>query len=247
MPLSNLINRAANILRQSRHVVVLTGAGISTESGIPDFRSPGTGLWEKEDPDDFTIEKFNSDPQSFYRRMLPLLRVINDAAPNDGHKALAEMERRGTVHSIITQNIDNLHQEAGSKNVLEVHGSLKTGTCLSCSTKNSLHDIVFSLESGKELTCPNCDGIVKPDVTLFGEDMPPDFQKAHLEAMRSDCMLVVGSSLQVAPVGFLPRYSKNLLIVNRGTTPFDEMARVVIRSPAGEVLSSLLDALDIYS
>jgi NAD-dependent deacetylase len=244
LPLNELINRAARIIRQARYTVVLTGAGISTESGIPDFRSPGTGLWEKEDPEDFTIESFNRDPQAFYLRMLPLLRIINDASPNRGHKAIAAMEARGVVQTVITQNVDNLHQEAGSRNVLEVHGSLKTGTCLSCGQKNTLHDIVFFLERGDNLTCSHCSGMLKPDVTLFGEDMPPAFDKAHKEAMRCDCMLVVGSSLQVAPVGYLPRYSKNLLILNRGTTPYDEMARVVIRSPAGEVLDGILEAID---
>jgi NAD-dependent deacetylase len=240
LPIEELINRAANILGSARHAVVLTGAGISTESGIPDFRSPGTGLWENEDPEDFTIESFNSDPQRFYRRIMPLLRVINGAVPNNGHLALAEMERRGFVQAVITQNIDNLHQEAGSKNVLEVHGSITAGTCLSCGSKNKLHEFV------DEPACSSCGGVIKPDITLFGEDLPPAFQRAQREAMRCDCMLVVGSSLQVAPAGYLPRYSKNLLIINRGTTPYDEMARVVIRSPAGEVLTGILDALDVY-
>ncbi len=247
MPFSDYLGRAARIIRESRHATALTGAGISTESGIPDFRSPGTGLWEKEDPDDFTIESFNRDPKAFYVRMLPLLRVISAAAPNPGHKALAEMERLGYIKTVITQNIDSLHQQGGSEKVLEVHGSLRTGTCLSCNRQNRLDDLVFFLERGEDLSCRHCSGVLKPDVTLFGEELPPDFQKAYREAMRSDCMLVVGSSLQVAPAGYLPRYCKNLIIINYGTTPYDDFARVVIRAPAGEALQGILKELTSFS
>jgi NAD-dependent deacetylase len=239
----DFIGRAARIIWESRYTTALTGAGISTESGIPDFRSPGTGLWEKEDPEDFTIDSFNRDPQAFYRRMLPLLRLINTAAPNPGHTALAEMERLGYIKTVITQNIDSLHQQGGSENVLEVHGSLRTGTCLSCYRQNRLENTITFIESGDEPTCRHCSGTLKPDVTLFGEELPPDFQKAYREAMKSDCMLVVGSSLQVAPAGYLPRYSKNLVIINYGTTPYDDLARVVIRAPAGEALQAILQEL----
>lgn len=240
MPIEDLIGKAAEILRKSRYVVALTGAGISTESGIPDFRSPGTGLWEKEDPEDFTIDSFLDDPRAFYRRIAPLLRVIRDAAPNSGHFALAELESQGLLQAVITQNIDGLHQAAGSRHVLEVHGSFKTGTCQSCGKKGNTADLLFQLERGEEPDCPYCHGVVKPDVTLFGEDMPPDFQLAHREAMKCDCMLVVGSSLQVAPVGYLPRYSKKLLIINRGTTPYDDLAQVVISGASANVLSLIL-------
>jgi NAD-dependent deacetylase len=244
LPLEDSIKRAAETLRKARYAVALTGAGVSTESGIPDFRSPGTGLWEKEDPEDFTIESFNRDPRGFYRRIKPLIAVIHQAMPNQGHQALASLEARGILKSVITQNIDGLHQGAGSKNVWEVHGTFKTGTCCSCGKKSSTADLVFFLERGDEPDCAHCGGVVKPDVTLFGEDMPPDFQQAHKEALRCDCMLVVGSSLQVAPVGYLPRYSKQLLIINRGTTPYDEMAQVVIRKSAGEILPLLLQELE---
>jgi NAD-dependent deacetylase len=243
--LDEKIRRAARILKAARHTVVLTGAGISTESGIPDFRSPGTGLWEKEDPEDFTIDSFSRDPGAFYHRIRPLLAIINKAEPNDGHKVLAELEQRGRIKSTITQNIDSLHQSAGSRRVLEVHGTFKTGTCQSCRQKNDLADLLFLLDRGEEPDCPQCGGVIKPDVVLFGEEMPDDFQRAHRETLKSDCMLVVGSSLQVAPVGFLPRYSKNLLIINRGTTPYDEAARVVIRSSAGQALKGILEELDI--
>lgn len=241
-----LIKTAAQILHGARYAVVLTGAGISTESGIPDFRSPGTGLWEREDPEDFTIESFERDPHAFYRRILPLLRIIAGAKANAGHKALAEMEYRGLVKTIITQNIDGLHQQAGSKHVLEVHGTFKQGTCRSCRQKSGLSELLCLLEQGGAPSCPHCGGVLKPDVTLFGEDMPPDFERAYREALKSDCMLVVGSSLQVAPVGYLPRYSKNLVIVNRGTTPYDESARVVIRISAGEALERILGELELF-
>lgn len=244
MPFSDLVNRAAQVIHGARYAVVLTGAGISTESGIPDFRSPGTGLWETEDPDDFTIDSFQRDPHAFYRRMRPLLDLINKACPNEGHKVLAEMEGRGMIQAVITQNIDGLHQLAGSRRVLEVHGTFRTATCRSCRQKNSIADLLFFLDRGEEPDCPHCGGSCKPDVVLFGEDMPRAFQEAHKEAMRCDCMIVVGSSLQVLPVGHLPRYSKELIIINRGTTPYDEDARVVFRASASEALRQVLTELD---
>ena len=247
MPLADQYKKAAEILSQARYGVALTGAGISTESGIPDFRSPGTGLWEREDPEDFTIESFNADPHAFYRRIRPLLEVIEKAVPNEGHKALVGMESRGLIRTVITQNIDGLHQQAGSRNVLEVHGTFRKGTCKSCRNKSEIADILFFLDREEGPDCPQCGGTVKPDVTLFGEDMPPAFQLAHKEALKCDCMLVVGSSLQVAPVGYLPRYSKNLLIVNRGTTPYDELAHVVIRESIGTALNGILHELDAMS
>ncbi|EEG78203.1 SIR2 family NAD-dependent protein deacylase [Dethiobacter alkaliphilus] len=245
MPLPESIKKAARLLSSANYAVVLTGAGISTESGIPDFRSPGTGLWEKEDPEDFTIDSFQRDPHSFYRRIHPLLKVIDKAEPNPGHTALADLETSGIIKSLITQNVDGLHQKAGSKNVLEVHGSFQTGTCHDCRKKSGLADLNLLLTAGKDPDCPHCGGnTVKPDVTLFGEEMPPDFQLAHREALKCDCMLVVGSSLQVAPVGFLPRYAKNLLIINRGSTPYDDHAQVVIREGSGQVLTDIIAEIE---
>ncbi|MBS3887033.1 MAG: Sir2 family NAD-dependent protein deacetylase [Dethiobacter sp.] len=247
MSLDVLVKKAARILRGAKYTVVLTGAGISTESGIPDFRSPGTGLWEKEDPAGFTIDSFCGDPRAFYRRILPLLRLIEQALPNEGHKSLALLEGSGMVKAVITQNIDGLHQAAGSARVFEVHGSFKKGTCLSCHKKHNLALLAVALERGEEPACLACGGAVKPDVILFGEELPPAFQLAQREALKCDCMLVVGSSLQVAPVGYLPRYSKNLLIINRGNTPYDDLARVVINQPAGEVLPLLVAELGLQN
>lgn len=245
MPMDEPLKKAARILREAKYAVALTGAGISTESGIPDFRSPGTGLWEKEDPAGFTIDSFYLDPRAFYRRILPLLQLIEQAQPNEGHKALAMLEGSGTIKAVITQNIDGLHQTAGSARVFEVHGSFKKGTCLSCHRKNNLALLTDALARGEEPVCLDCGGAVKPDVTLFGEELPPAFQLTRREALKSDCMLVVGSSLQVAPVGYLPRYSKNLLIINRGDTPYDDLARVVICRSAGEVLPLLVKELEL--
>lgn len=237
------IKKAAEILAEAKYAVVLTGAGISTESGIPDFRSPGTGLWEKEDPNDFTIQRFYEDPAGFYRRMKPLLKVIKEARPNRGHVALSRMEEMGVIKTVITQNVDNLHREAGSKKVLEVHGTFATGSCIDCRKKAVLEDLLFLVESGTDPLCAACGGFIKPDVTLFGESMPADFELAYQEVLKSDCLLVVGSSLQVVPVAYLPRYSNNLLIINRGTTPYDDAARLVFRTPAGETLAAILDEL----
>lgn len=243
MSVEKWIKKAAEILKEAQYAVVLTGAGISTESGIPDFRSPGTGLWEKEDPEDFTIQRFFADPAGFYRRIKPLLDKIKEARPNTGHVALSRMEEMGVIKTVITQNVDSLHQAAGSKRVLEVHGTFATGSCIDCRQQAVLDDLLFLLEEGADPACAACGGAIKPDVTLFGESMPADFKTAHQEVLRSDCLLVVGSSLQVAPVAFLPRYSNNLMIINRGTTPFDDAARLVFRTPAGETLSAILDEL----
>ena len=245
MPMDEPVKKAARILREAKYAIALTGAGISTESGIPDFRSPGTGLWEKEDPAGFTIDSFYHNPRAFYRRILPLLQLIEKAQPNHGHKALALLEGSGMLRAVITQNIDGLHQVAGSARVFEVHGSFKKGTCLSCHKKHNLALLATALERGEAPACSDCGGAVKPAVTLFGEELPPAFQLAEREALKCDCMLVVGSSLQVAPVGYLPRYSKNLLIINRGNTPYDDLARVVICQPAGEVLSLLVKELGL--
>lgn len=243
MSLAEQVKRVAQVLQEAKYAVALTGAGISTESGIPDFRSPGTGLWEKEDPEDFTIDSFHRDTHAFYRRILPLLQTIVRAQPNKAHQAVALLEENGIIQTVITQNIDGLHQAAGSVKVLEVHGSFKKGTCLSCRKKNNLDRLVSVLERGEQPDCPVCGGVVKPDVTLFGEELPPAFQLAWREALKCDCMLVVGSSLQVAPVGYLPGHCKNLLIINQGSTPYDDLAQVVIRQATGEVLPMLVKEL----
>ena len=240
------IDALADLIRGRRPCVVLTGAGISTESGIPDFRSP-TGIWATYDPLEYaTIDAFLSDPVKvwdFYGRRL---QVLGDAEPNDGHVALAELEDRGWVQAVITQNIDRLHERAGSRALVEVHGSIRTSSCLDCGTVVPLADVVELLPVPQ---CPSCGRILKPDVVMFGELLPAA-QIARAEQLACDAgvLLVVGSSLEVYPVAGLPLQTLanggEVAIVNHGSTPFDTRATVVIDGAAGETLRALADRLE---
>lgn len=234
------IEQAIEVLRNCKYVVVLTGAGISTESGIPDFRSPVSGLWAKVSPDDFTIEKFMSDPHILYQLGVDIFRVITEARPNAAHEAIGELESRGLVKSVITQNIDGLHQKAGSKNVYEIHGSLRRGTCTGCHQEQPMEKLLDDVLKGIiPPLCPRCTAPLKPDVTLFGEGMPPAFQDALDEVRRADGMLAVGSSLVISPANMLPGYVDNLVIVNREPTPLDRRAKVVINGGILDVVPLL--------
>lgn len=234
------IKEAADVLSNCKYVIVLTGAGISTESGIPDFRSPVSGLWEKVNPEDFTIQKFMSHPGSLYQHGTEFFRVIMESNPNPGHLTLGDLENRGLVKCVITQNIDGLHQKGGSKNVLEVHGSLRSGSCIHCRSEEPMEELIKDVMEGLiPPLCKNCGEPMKPDVTLFGESMPPAYEEALDEARRADGMLVVGSSLLVSPANMLPRYVDNMVIVNREPTPLDRSARVVINESISDVLPRL--------
>jgi NAD-dependent deacetylase len=236
----------ADLIREHRPCVVLTGAGISTESGIPDFRSP-TGIWATYDPMEYaTIDAFLRDPVKvwdFYGRRL---QMLGDAEPNDGHRALAELEERGWVKAVVTQNIDRLHERAGSRALVEVHGSIRTSSCLDCGTVVRLADVVELLPVP---TCPACGRVLKPDVVMFGELLPAaEIARAEQLAREAGVLLVVGSSLEVYPVAGLPletlANAGQLAIVNRGSTPFDARASVVIDGGAGETLRALADRLE---
>jgi NAD-dependent deacetylase len=239
------VERLAELLDRRRPCVVLTGAGISTESGIPDFRSPG-GVWAHYDPLEYaTIDAFLADPVKvwdFYGRRLAML---GGAEPNDGHRALAELEDRGWVQAVITQNIDRLHERAGSRAVVEVHGSIGTSSCLACGTVVPFDEVVQLLPVPG---CPRCERILKPDVVLFGELLPEAaMARATQLAAQARLLLVVGSSLEVYPVAGLPLETLanggSLAIVNRGGTQFDSRASVVLDAGAGEVLRALAVAL----
>jgi NAD-dependent deacetylase len=226
--------------------VVLTGAGVSTESGIPDFRSPA-GVWARYDPMEYaTIDAFLTDPAKvwdFYGRRLQMLGA---AEPNAGHRALAELEERGYVKAVITQNIDRLHERAGSRELVEVHGSIRTASCLDCGAVVPFDDVVRRLPVPE---CPACGRILKPDVVLFGELLPEQAMARATElAGRAPVLLVVGSSLEVYPVAGLPLETLanggSLAIVNRGPTQYDSRASLTIDAPAGETLRALADELD---
>jgi NAD-dependent deacetylase len=225
--------------------VVLTGAGISTESGIPDFRSP-SGVWAQYDPMEYaTIEAFLADPAKvwdFYGRRLSML---GSAEPNEGHRALAELEDRGWARAVITQNIDRLHERAGSRALVEVHGSIRTSSCLACGAVVGFEDV---LELLPVPACPTCGRVLKPDVVMFGELLPEAaIARATQLAAEAGVLLVVGSSLEVYPVAGLPLETLGaggaLAIVNRGETQFDRRAAVRVDAAAGETLRALADAL----
>jgi NAD-dependent deacetylase len=241
------VDALAALVRKRQPCVVLTGAGISTESGIPDFRSP-TGIWAEYDPMEYaTIGAFRRDPVKVWEFYALRFRVLTTAEPNAGHLALAELERRGLVEAVVTQNIDGLHARAGSQDVIEVHGSIRTASCLECGERVPLEDVVAALEHAPAPPCPACGSILKPDVVMFGELLPVDaIDRATELARRAGLLLVVGSSLEVYPVAGLPEETVAaggaVAIVNRGPTPFDRLAAVKIDAGAGETLSALVDA-----
>jgi NAD-dependent deacetylase len=226
----------ATLLRERQPCVVLTGAGISTESGIPDFRSP-TGIWTQYDPMEYaTIDAFRRDPEKVWEFYALRLRVLAEAGPNAGHLALAELERRGLIQAVVTQNIDGLHQRAGSRDVIEVHGSIRTAACLACGEEAPLERAMPH--------CPRCGEIMKPGVVMFGELLPPGaMERASGLARGAGLLLVVGSALEVYPVAGLPEETLSaggaLAIVNRGPTPYDDRADLKIDAGAGETLSRL--------
>lgn len=246
---SELVERAAELLRSARHPVALTGAGISTPSGIPDFRSPSSGLWEQADPMVVaSIGGFRRDPQAFYDWLRPLLRQMTEAEPNPAHRTLAALEQAGRLRALITQNIDGLHQRAGSQRVLELHGHLRTATCMRCCRRTPTEPLIGDLLASRDVPrCRDCGGVLKPDVILYGEMLPIDIlQGAEAEAMACDVMLVVGSSLTVTPASLLPeaalRCGAHLLIVNRGGTDLDSAAEVVLHEDVAEALPAIVRA-----
>jgi len=235
-----VIGRLASAILSARYPVVLTGAGISTESGIPDFRGQH-GLWvNKEVTDILSLETLYGKPELFYSKGMKLLKLFQGKEPNPAHKALALLEKISVVKTIITQNIDGLHQAAGSENVLEIHGNLRTCSCDKCKAVFPFQFIENSVaEDIVPPRCLQCGGIVRPDVVFFDDPMPGEFNKAIEEVQRSDFLLVVGSSLQVAPAAYLPGMVPRLCIINLEPTPYDDKATVVIHEKAGKVLSNL--------
>jgi NAD-dependent deacetylase len=239
------VERLAELMDARRPCVVLTGAGISTESGIPDFRSP-TGVWAQYDPLEYaTIDAFLEDPVKVWDFYGKRLAMLDEAQPNDGHRALAELEDRGWVRAVVTQNIDRLHERAGSRAVVEVHGSIRTSSCLACGVVVPFADVVELLPVPG---CPGCGRILKPDVVMFGELLPEAaIARASQLAGAAGLLLVVGSSLEVYPVAGLPLETLaaggSLAIVNRGSTPFDRRASVTIDGGAGKTLRALAAAL----
>jgi NAD-dependent deacetylase len=243
------VERLAELVRESRSTVALTGAGISVPSGIPDFRSPGTGLWENVDPMEVAhIDVFRHEPQRFWHFYRPRFGMLSDRQPNPAHVALAQLEERGLLDAVVTQNIDRLHRKAGSRRVIEVHGTIETSSCMECGESYALERVEELFDDEGVARC-RCAGPVKPDVVLFGELLP---QQAMDEAVSlcagADLLLCVGSSLEVYPVAGLPAVTRGrggrLAIVTKGPTPYDAEADVRLDGDVVSELSALLTALD---
>ena len=247
--ISNEVQRLAELLGQSRCAVALTGAGVSVPSGIPDFRTPGTGMWAKVDPMEVAhIDVFERDPERFWSYYRPRFQSLGDKEPNRAHEVLAELERRGMIEGVITQNIDRLHRAAGSRNVIEVHGSIETSSCRTCATSFELEEMDDLFDERGVALCSICRGAVKPDVILFGELLPESAMARATElAERADLILCVGSSLAVYPVAGLPQITLGrggkLAIVTKGATPYDAEAELKLEGEVDEELEALLGAL----
>lgn len=248
------IDEAIEILRESDNLVVFTGAGVSTESGIPDFRSPG-GIWDQYDPMNFTIQAFRRDPVAYWERRLEMREEQEyewaDIDPNAAHQAIAELEDTEKFQWLITQNVDGLHQEAGSnpERVLELHGTRRRAKCIGCDRRFDISVLEEKLdEDSLPPRCDDCDGLLKRATVSFGESLPAAvLSQAREAAQSSDCFLVVGSSLSVEPAASLPRVAARndaaLLIVNLRETPLDHLASVVLSEKAGTVVPQLVEGV----
>jgi len=242
------IEYAAELLRKAKYAVALTGAGISTPSGIPDFRSEGTGLWSRDElMEAASLSTFRVDPERFFVWFRPLAGQIYNASPNPAHVGLAELEKSGHIQSIITQNIDALHHKAGSKNVIEMHGTMRTLTCTHCFQQAEAKDYLKSFIVQGELPhCPACSGLMKPDVILFGEQLPQKaWYAAQRECRQCDLVLVTGSSLEVLPVAGLPMQAidrgAHLVILNNATTYLNVRADVIIQEDVADIIPAIVE------
>ncbi len=244
-----LTAEVADLILRSKKMVIFTGAGISTESGIPDFRSPG-GIWDRFDPDDFTYSKFVSSEDS-RRKQWHIFRdgLLSDkAVPNAAHIAIAELHGMGRLECVITQNIDNLHQKAGLPDdmVYELHGNMKWARCLECGRRYPFDEIKQRLERGEEIPdCTACRGMLKPDIVMFEEQLPVDvLEEASHRSLAADLFIVIGSTLTVYPAAYMPIYAvrsgAKLVIINLSSTPMDHQATVVINEKAGETMAGII-------
>lgn len=239
---------AAELLRKARHAVVLTGAGLSTPSGIPDFRSAGTGLWSQAEPMEVaSLSTFRTHPERFFQWFRPLASQICYARPNPAHLALARLEEQNRLKAVITQNIDLLHAQAGSKNVIELHGTLRTLTCTQCYRQYGYQDFLPAfIASGQIPLCLDCAAILKPDVILFGEQLPfKAFSLAQQEIRKCDLVLVIGSSLEVLPVAGLPMqaidHGAHLIIINNSSTYLNVRADLVLPEDVAKIIPAITE------
>jgi NAD-dependent deacetylase len=246
---TELSNSLARLIEENQPCIALTGAGVSTESGIPDFRSP-TGMWAEFDPLEYgSLGAFRADPAKVWRFYAPRFSMLTDAKPNAAHVALAELERTGLLKALITQNIDLLHERAGTTHVVEVHGSIRTSTYPGCGASYPLAEVLELLERGGGApACPDCDAVLKPDVVFFDELLPQEpIDRAYELAAEAKLLLVVGSSLEVWPVAELPhvtlRVGGKVAVVNDGPTSIDAQAALKLGGKAGQVLQETVARL----
>jgi NAD-dependent deacetylase len=241
--------RLAELIGESGCTVALTGAGVSVPSGIPDFRTPETGMWANVDPMKVAhIDVFERDPAHFWSYYRSRFHSLGDKRPNAAHEALAELERRGMLEGVITQNIDRLHRAAGSENVVEVHGSIETSSCTRCAASYGIDEVDALFDDDGIAVCATCRGPVKPDVVLFGELLPESAMAgAQQLAERAELMICIGSSLAVFPAAGLPRltleHGGRLAIVTKGPTPYDGAAELKLDGEVDEELGAALAAL----
>ena len=238
-----------DLVLSSSNAVAMTGAGISTESGIPDYRSPGTGLWEKMDQSVVSLDGFREDPTRYYDYSLELYPIRRAAKPNPAHYLLAELERRDHLKGVITQNVDGLHQDAGSDRVHELHGSLRQAVCIDCNVLQLMDEAMERVISGQNPPlCTECGGVLKPNAVFFGEALPRMPWERSVElSEKADLFIAIGSSLLVSPANALPdiaiRGGSKIVVLNNTPTPFDGEAEVVVREKIGEFSSVVLDVL----
>jgi NAD-dependent deacetylase len=249
---SPTLEQAITLISSSNQISVLTGAGISTSSGIPDFRTSGTGLWEKADPmDAISLKNFYKNPDILYTWLHPFAKQLIQAEPNMAHTVLAKMEKNKIISSVITQNIDDLHHQAGNQNIIELHGNIKKWQCLNGHTIPEDNAIFESFcKTADKPLCPICNRILKPAIVFFEESLPlSDWEKAYDEARTCDLMIVIGSSLIVSPANELPytaiQNGAKLMIINLSNTPLDPYANIVIHEDAVKVMSEMEKGLEL--
>jgi NAD-dependent deacetylase len=251
LTLQEAAQQAATMISESKWMVVLTGAGISTPSGIPDFRSPNSGLWSRNDPMEVaSLSAFRYRPEKFFSWLRPLAQEMLKARPNPAHLALAQLEQKDILKAVITQNIDGLHQKAGSRKVYEVHGSMQTLNCLSCRQNYPLDDFIEPFLTQEEIPrCPNCRAILKPGIVLFEELLPVEvWQKAEQQSAKADLFVVVGSALEVTPAAHLPLYALDqgarLIINTFSSTYLDSQADLLLPFDVAQIWPAILNHLN---
>jgi NAD-dependent deacetylase len=242
------VKTAAHLFLHARHAIVLTGAGLSTPSGIPDFRSEGTGLWSQEPALDIaSLATFRTHPELFFEWFRPLAGQIFNAQPNPAHLALARLEQHGFLQAVLTQNIDLLHHKAGSKRVLELHGTLRRFTCTQCYRQFGYDQFLPPfIERGTIPRCPGCSAVLKPDVILFGEQLPQKtLSEARAEVVKCDLMVVIGSSLEVLPVAALPLqaldHGADLIIINNSPTYLNLRANLTFTEDVARIVPTIAE------